>query len=268
MRDYQSIRVEFGPESPVARLWLARPELRNAFDPLMIAELRACFEDLALQPALDLRAVVLRGSGGFFCSGGDLNWMRSMSAYSEAENLADAEALAAMLAAVSACPVPLIAAVEGGAYGGGLGLLCCCDFVLCGGPVSFAFSEVRLGIAPATIAPYVLQRLVPSAQGLLLSGEAFGAETALHSGLASQLCAAEELESAIEARLKEVLKAGPQAIRETKALLRSLRGGTVQPEIQQMTAALIARLRASAEGQEGLSAFLEKRSPAWKVSSN
>ncbi len=265
MPEYQFLRLELDASIGVANLVLNRPEVRNAFNVNMIAELEQCFQFLAEMPAESLRLVKISGSGSFFCAGGDLNWMRSMAGFSEAENYLDALALARMLASVEACPTPLLAVVSGGAFGGGLGLLCCCDHVIADKDALYSFSEVRLGIAPATILPYVLRRLgMPACQRLLLSGERFGADIAVQSGLVQELASAEDLEACAEQRCRQLLLAGPCAVRETKALLRQLTGPAADEETMELTAGLIARLRASAEGQEGLSAFLEKRRPSWQ----
>jgi methylglutaconyl-CoA hydratase len=262
MPEFEHLELEW-PGKAVCRVWLSRPELKNALNPALITALRDCFTWLAGKPAAELRLVEIRGRGGFFCSGADLNYMKSIAAMGEEENLADAQVLASMLAALDACPAPLVGIVEGGAFGGALGLLACCDYVLASAVCTFAFSEVRLGIAPATIAPYVALRCgYPAAAQLMLSGERFDADTGQHFGLVDHVTPAEELEAAASALAGRLLVAGPEAARATKRLLRQLRGA-VTPEQRLETAALIARLRGSAEGQEGLAAFLEKRRPAW-----
>ncbi|MCC7478173.1 enoyl-CoA hydratase/isomerase family protein [bacterium] len=264
MPDYQYLSLLHEPSTGLATLSLQRPELKNAFNAGMVKELQQCFAFLAGMAPEELRLVLIQGAGGYFCSGGDLNWMREQKDAGAEQNLADAQALAQMLQQVDSCPVPLLALVQGGAFGGGLGLLCCCDHVLAEDGALYSFSEVRLGIAPATILPYVLRRLGFSAcTRLLLSGERFGNDLALRCGLVQESAAPADLEDSLRLRISSLLAAGPRAARETKALLRRLAGGAADEAALNETAALIARLRVSPEGQEGLSAFLEKRRPAW-----
>jgi len=263
MSAYETLEVL--QNGAVTRIWLNRPEIRNAFNPTVIAELTAVFSAVGQSGA---RAVVLGGRGKVFCAGADLNWMREMAAYSAAQNEADALALAEMLEAIDACPLPVIARVQRAAFGGANGLLACCDSVIVSEDTVFAFSEVRLGISPATIAPYVIAKIgAAGARDLFLSGEVFSAEQALRMGLVHQIVTPEDLDSAVEAKLGELLKAGPQAARETKQLIRSI-SGAVSSERRVQTSQLIARLRVFPEGQEGLGAFLEKRNPSWSATAD
>jgi methylglutaconyl-CoA hydratase len=258
MPNYKTLEITAAGD--ITGIWLNRPEVRNAFNADVIAELTSAFRIISRR---NCRIVLLGGRGKVFCAGADLNWMRAMAAYSEEQNLADALALADMLEAVDSCPWPVVARVQRAAFGGALGLLACCDSVICGDDALFAFSEVRLGISPATISPYVVAKIGASgARDLFLSGEKFNADRALRIGLVHQVAPADRLDKAVDSKLGELLRAGPQAAMETKKLVRSLTA-TVDSELRHTTAALIARLRVSAEGQEGLGAFLEKTKPGW-----
>lgn len=242
---------------------LAEPaDVRNAFNAGVIAELTECFAQLGA--GAGIRAVMLGGRGSVFCAGADLEWMHGAAKMSEEENYADALRLAGMLAAVDACPVPVVCRVQRAAMGGALGLMACCDTVICTSDCRFAFGEVRLGISPATIAPYIVNRIgAGDARDLFLSGERFTPERAFAIGLVHAVVEPDELDDVVEAKLSELLMAGPEAARASKALLRSM-ARNVTPELHEQTARLIAQLRVSAEGQEGLEAFLQKRPPAWQ----
>jgi methylglutaconyl-CoA hydratase len=246
----------------VARVWLDRPERRNAFDAELIAALHETFASFAGDP--DLRAVVLAGRGAAFCAGGDLDWMRASGELTHERNVADAERAAAMFAAVDSCPVPVIARVHAHALGGGTGLACCCDIVLAREDARFGFTEVRLGLIPATIAPFALARIGRShARALFLTGEVFDAEHARAIGIAHEVHADDRaLDTAVERALAGVLRGGPAAIRAAKALIAGLRDG--DPAAQSARAAeALAERRASQEGREGIAAFLERRDPDW-----
>lgn len=241
----------------VARITLNRPEVHNAFDEVLISELTAVFGELAGDA--QVRAIVLAGAGSSFCAGADLNWMRRMADYSHDENVADARNLQQMLAAIYESPKVTIAHVHGAAMGGGAGLVAACDIAIASDQAKFAFSEVRLGIAPAVIAPYVLQKIGPgAARSLFVTGDRFDAFRALGIGLIQEVTAAENLDSAIEVITESVRKSGPEAIARTKALLRSIAGNTPS-EAAEETIECIADLRISPEGQEGIRAFLDKR---------
>ena len=246
----------------VARVWLDRPERRNAFDADLIAAVRETFAALAVDATL--RAVVLAGRGAAFCAGGDLEWMRASGELPHEQNVADAERLAAMFAAVDSCPVPVIARVHGAALGGGTGLACCCDIVLAREDARFGFTEVRLGLIPATIAPFALARIGRSqARAQFLTGELFGAEHARAIGLVHEVHADDTaLDVAVERVLAAVLRGGPAAVRAAKALIAELRDGDPEPQATRAAEA-IAERRASAEGREGIAAFLERREPRW-----
>lgn len=253
--------IDLEQDGSVLYVWLDRPQVRNALNPQLITELTQCFSG----PAKDtsVRVVVLGGRGTVFCAGADLAWMRDAGGMDQSANYTDAQRLTALLAALNGCPCPVVCRVQKAALGGALGLLACCDSVICSRDTVFAFSEVRLGISPATIAPYVLARIGPShARDLFLSGERFTAEHAFTMGLVHAIVQPEELDDVVEAKVEELLQAGPAAARATKALLHEL-GQSITPEMAQLTERLITDLRVSAEGQEGLAAFLEKRPAAW-----
>jgi methylglutaconyl-CoA hydratase len=249
----------------MARVTLDRPEVRNAFNAQLIAELTATFHELADEPPEALRAVVLAGEGESFCAGADVAWMRASLELSVAQNEADAARLAEMLEAIDACPAPVIARVQGAALGGGMGLCAVADIVLATADATFGFTETRLGILPAVISPFVLARIGEgAARALFPSGERFSAGRARDIGLVHEVLP--DL-AALDARVAEILvslhAAGPSAARAAKAIIRDQRGLDAG-ERRRLTVQAIARQRASAEGQEGLTAFLEKRPPAWR----
>ncbi len=247
----------------IARLTLARPEVHNAFDDALIAELTTHLEQLANE--LDVRALVLTGDGASFSAGADLNWMRRMAALDEAQNRDDARGLARLMRVLREFPAPTVARVNGSAFGGGVGLVACCDIAIAVDSAKFGLTEVKLGLVPAAISPHVLDAIGPRhASRYFLTGELFGAATALRIGLVHDVTSSGQLDDAVAAVLKPLRQAGPAATREAKALLRRLAvSGTGVDGIDEANAALIARLRVSPEGQEGLSAFLDKRKPAW-----
>ena len=246
----------------VARVWLDRPERRNAFNAELIAAISETFAALAADETL--RAVVVAGRGEAFCAGGDLAWMRASGELPYERNLADAELAAAMFSAVESCPVPVIARVHGAALGGGTGLACCCDVVLARADARFGFTEVRLGLVPATIAPFALARIGRSqARALFLTGEVFGADHAQAIGLVHEVHADDaSLDTAVERALAAIMRGGPEAVRAAKALLVDLRDGDPAPQSRRAAEAIAAR-RASDEGREGIAAFLERREPRW-----
>jgi methylglutaconyl-CoA hydratase len=237
-------------DGSVLRVTLARPDQRNAFDAALIAELAEAFVDVGRS-----RAVVLAGEGPSFCAGADVDWMRASAGLSYEENVADANALRRMLESIDGCPAPVIARVQGHALGGGAGLVAAADIAIASRDAVFAFSEVKLGIVPAVISPFALAKIGASAaRRYFLTGERFDAETALRIGLVHEV--ADDLDAAVERVVAELLSAGPHAARWAKRLVRERPDG---PE----TARWIAERRTSAEGQEGLAAFLEKRPPSW-----
>jgi methylglutaconyl-CoA hydratase len=258
----EGLRVE--REGVVARVTLTRPEVRNAFNAALIGELRAAFETLGDEPADALRAVVLAGVGKTFCAGADVDWMRVSIGLSVADNERDATAMAEMFATIDTCPVPVIARVQGAALGGGMGLCAVADVVLATADAAFGFTETRLGIVPAVISPFVIAKIGTSAaRALFPTGERFDAERARRIGLVHEVLPDE---TALDARLEAVLNglrsAGPTAVRTAKALIRE-QAGLTAGEARLLTVRAIARQRTSDEGQEGLSAFIEKRPPTW-----
>ncbi len=246
----------------VAWVTLNRPEVRNAFDDALIASLRKSFAEI--EEDRSVRVVVLAGSGTAFCAGADLNWMKRMAAYGREENLADARALADMLAALDRLPQPTIARVHGAAFAGGTGLVASCDMAIGTPEAKFCFSEAKLGLSPATISPYVLRAIGErAARRYFLSAEVFGAEEALRIGLLTVLVPAGELDATIEGLLQHLLAGGPQAHAAIKELIRAVAGRPVDAALAADTARRIAELRVSPEGREGIASFLEKRKASW-----
>jgi methylglutaconyl-CoA hydratase len=257
------LRVE--REGGVARVTLNRPEVRNAFNAELIATLAWTFEAFAEEPPDGLRAVVLTGAGEVFCAGADIEWQRASIGLSMEENEADAGRLQEMLVAIDECPVPVIAAVQGAALGGGTALCCVADITVATAEATFGFTEVRLGLMPAVISPFVLPRIgVGAARALFLTGERFGTERALAIGLVSEVVPDRpSLAARVEALVGEVLSAGPEAVRNAKAVIAD-QWGLSRSEALMLTVKRAARQRVSAEGQEGLGAFLDKRRPSWR----
>jgi methylglutaconyl-CoA hydratase len=243
------LRVE--RDGAVLRVTLARPERRNAFDAALIADLTDAFADVG-----DARAVLLAGDGPSFCAGADVEWQRSSMDLSLEENVEDAMRLYRMLEAIDSCPAAVVCRVHGYALGGGSGLVGCTDIAIAAPDAVFGFSEVRLGIIPAVISPFVLQRIGSAARCYFLTGERFDAETALRIGLVNEL--ADDPETAADAIVAAVLAGGPEAVGEAKRLVRERPTGIE-------TARIAAARRTSPEGQEGLRAFLDKRDPSWRV---
>jgi len=246
----------------VALLALARPDVHNAFDERLVAELTAALE--ALDRDDTVRAVILMGQGRSFCAGADLNWMKRMAGYGRAENLADAQALAAMLRTLNHLSKPTIARVHGAAFGGGVGLVACCDIAVAAQEATFALSEAKLGLVPATISPYVIEAIgARHARRFFLTAERFAAAEAFRIGLVHDLVPESELDTRINELLGALLLAGPCAQAEAKALVRAVAGRRIDDELIAGTAECIAVVRASKEAREGVAAFLGKRAPAW-----
>jgi methylglutaconyl-CoA hydratase len=246
----------------VVWLTLDRPEVHNAFDDRLIAELTEELERLGADDGV--RVVVLTGAGRSFSAGADLNWMRRTASYGEAENLADARALAKLMQTLHELPKPTIARVHGAALGGGTGLVACCDIVVASAQATFGTTEVRLGLIPAVIGPYVLAAIGPrQARRLMLTGERISAAEAVRLGLVHEVLPSEQLDAAIERIAGELLKSGPAALAAAKRLIRDLGGRPIDLPLIDDTAKRIASLRATSEAREGVGAFLEKRSPAW-----
>lgn len=245
----------------VATVTLTRPAVHNAFDDALIARLREAFTTLGEDPGV--RVIVLAAEGRSFSAGADLTWMKRMAGYTREQNLADARGLAGMLEAIDRCPKPTLALVQGAAYGGGVGLVAACDIAIGTADATFALSEVKLGIIPAVISPYVLAAIGPRAcRRYMLTGERFDAEEAHRLGLLHEVVGREELVGAGEQMIAGLLAAGPGAQRAVKDLIRSV-AFQAPHAVMDETAGRIAEIRASAEGQDGLGAFLEKRKPSW-----
>jgi enoyl-CoA hydratase/carnithine racemase len=242
------LRIE--RDGDVLRVTISRPERRNAFDASLIAELTQAFSDVG-----DARAVLLAGEGESFCAGADVEWQRASVDLSFDENVEDAMRLYRMCETIDRCPAPVVARVQGYALGGGSGLVACADMAIAGRDAVFGFSEVKLGIIPAVISPFVLPKIGAHARRYFLTGERFDAETALRIGLVHEL--ADDLDGAVDRVIGEVRTAGPQAVREAKRLIREHPPG-------EETAQIAAQLRSGDEGQEGLRAFLERRTPSWR----
>jgi methylglutaconyl-CoA hydratase len=247
-----------------ARVVLTRPEVRNAFNAALIEELRTTFEELAAEPPQQLRSVVLAGEGRSFCAGADVEWMRAAIGLPVDRNERDAAAMQAMFTAIDACPVPVIARVHGAALGGGMGLCAVSDVVVATADAIFGFTETRLGIIPAVISTFVLPKIGEShARALFATGQRFDATRALRIGLVHEVLADEAaLDERIAALVADLDAAGPEAARAAKALVRDLRDRPAE-DARAETVRRIARQRTSAEGQEGLTAFVEKRRPRW-----
>jgi methylglutaconyl-CoA hydratase len=248
-------------QNGVATLTLNRPEVHNAFDETLIADLTTAFMNAAGDGAV--RAVVLRANGKSFSAGADLNWMKRMAAFSEAENLADARRLATLLKTIDTCPKPVIARVHGNAFAGAIGLIACCDLAVAVTDVEFAVTEVRLGLIPAVISPYLIRAMgVRQARRWFLTAERFSAEQALAMNLVHEVVAVDQLDACVDHWIDAVRRAGPNALKAAKDLVAAV---DVAPSaaIIEYTAKRIAAIRASAEGKDGVAAFLEKRKPGW-----
>lgn len=250
------------PSAHVAEVWLNRPEVRNAFNDAVIAELTQAFKALAADA--ELRVVLLAGHGKAFCAGADLNWMRAMAGYSWSENHADAQKLADMLWTIDQCPVPIVARVHGDCYAGGMGLACVSDVLIASDNVTFCLSEARLGLLPATISPYVIRAMgAQAARRYMVSAERFSASQAHAIGLVHVLCSADALDASVAAMVQTLTDNAPQALRSCKKLVRDVAGRSVDADLREDTARRIADIRASDEGREGIAAFLAKRAPNW-----
>ncbi len=257
---YQTIEVVI--RNAIAIVTLDRPEVHNAFNETLIAELTAALCALGADAAV--RAVVLIGAGPSFCAGADLNWMKRMAGFSRAQNLSDARALAAMLAALYELPKPTIARVQGAAFGGGVGLVACCDIAIGAQDATFALSEAKLGLIPATISPYVIEAIGSrAARRYFLTAERFTAAEAYRLGLLHDLAQLSELDARINELLGFLVTAGPRAQAECKALIRAIAHRPIDGAVIADSAKRIANVRASAEAREGVAAFLEKRRAAW-----
>jgi methylglutaconyl-CoA hydratase len=256
--EYQHLKVHAGP---ITKVTLSRPELRNAMNAETLRSLTLVFREIAKDSAV--RAVIVTGGGKDFCAGADINWMKESGKLSPEEGKKDATHLADMLKAVDECPVPVIVAAQGNVFGGGLGLVAACDIAVLADDAKMSFSETRLGIMPAVISCWVLPKIgAVNARRWYLTGEVFGAKEAVHMGLAHEYVPAPELYIKADAIAANILKCGPNAVRAAKALLPRLAPLGLNQRVGLAVDTLV-RLRSSAEGQEGLAAFLEKRAPEW-----
>jgi methylglutaconyl-CoA hydratase len=254
--------IEVTVRNRIGIVALNRPDVHNAFNEVLIDEIIEALT--ALGAAADVRVVVLSGNGRSFCAGADLNWMRRMAGYSRAQNLADAKGLAKMLATLHALPKPTIARIHGAAFGGGVGLAACCDIAIAAVEATFALSEAKLGLLPATISPYVINAIGPrNASRYFLTAERFDAAEAYRIGLVHDIVPAAQLDDRINELLTPLLLAGPAAQRECKALIAAVANRPIDAKVVADTVRRIADVRASPEGKEGVAAFLGKRPPDW-----
>lgn len=254
--------VDVIEEGGVAKVRMNRPDVRNAFNPEMIEEITRLFA--AFEKRKDLRVITLSGVGKAFSAGADLSWMKAMVHYSYEQNREDSLRLYAMFDAISACSIPVLGLVHGAAFGGALGLLACCDYVLAETGTQFCFSEAKLGIAPAVISSFVLRKTAAGfARPLMISGRVFDPDEALRMGLVHKIIQPGSGDENLEVAAATWMEAGPQASREIKKLLNDLESLDAAAT-RERTSKLIAELRVSSEGQEGLKSFLEKRAPSWR----
>jgi len=260
---YQNILTEI--DAGVGIITLNRPERHNAFDDALIGELSAAIDFMAVEPAV--RVLVISSVGKSFCAGADLNWMKRAAGYSSEENLRDSRALAEMLRRLAQCPKPTIARIQGPAYGGGVGLVACCDVAIATFDAAFALTEVKLGIIPAVISPHVIAAIGERyARRYMLTAERFSAAEAYRIGLLHEIVADDTaLDEAVGEIVDTLLNNGPRALAECKELVAAVAWKPLSPDVIEDTAQRITRLRASAEGREGMTAFLEKRKPSWIV---
>jgi methylglutaconyl-CoA hydratase len=256
-----SPRVAVSLDGPVAHLVLDRPEVRNAFDGAMVRELTDAVGAASARD--EVRVLVLAGRGSVFCAGADLEWMKKAGSFSREENLEDARALFELFHAIERSPKAVVASVQGAALGGGAGLVAAADIVVAEEGARFGFTEVRLGLVPAVIAPFVVRKIGSSAaRELFLTGERFTAAKAAAISLVHRVVTLDELDSAVDGRVRELLRAAPGAVAAAKTLVRSVSGPPVE-SLRELVCRLIAERRASEEGREGVLAFLEKRDPKW-----
>jgi methylglutaconyl-CoA hydratase len=255
--------IKLTEEKFIVTVTLSRVEVRNAFNPEMIAEIKDVFTTLSKRA--DVRAIVLKGEGKVFCAGGDLSWMQDMVKYSFEQNKEDAHKLFEMFEAIDNCHTPIIGVIHGAAFGGALGLVACCDYVIAEEKTQFCFSEVKLGIAPAVISAFVLKKTTLGHIGhLMLTGQVFDSAMAKFAGLVHEIADEESLPDRVEVALGWMREVGPEAARATKSLIHQVRNLS-WAEVKDETSETISERRVSAEGQEGLKSFLEKRKPSWRL---
>lgn len=262
MTDFTTLQLDIAANG-VATLWLNRPEKNNAFNAGMIRELILALD--AVKAATDVRFLILRGRGRHFSAGADLAWMQESAQLDYNANLDDSRELAELMYNLYQLKVPTLAVVQGAAFGGALGLIGCCDMAIGAVDAQFSLSEVRIGLLPAVISPFVVQAIGErAARRYALTAERFSGERARELGLLAECYPAEELDQAVEAWTANLLQNSPQAMSATKDLLREVGSGVLSPNLRRYTESAIARIRVSPEGQEGLRAFLEKRKPSWQ----
>jgi len=262
-KQYETIEVK--REGVLTRIIMNRPEVHNAFNEFLLADLTEAFKGVAQDAKSDdpPRAVVFTGNGKSFSAGADLNWMGKMKDFTFEENMTDSLVVADLMALIYTCPIPTIARVNGSAIGGGVGLLSACDIVVASDRAVFSLSEVKLGLVPACIAPYVIGRIGQrAAREFFLTGERFPAEKALDIGLVNRAVPHDQLDEAVADLIKRLVSSGPNALKMAKELIRKVPGMSMD-EYKEYTARMIAELRISDEGQEGIQAFFEKRKPIW-----
>jgi methylglutaconyl-CoA hydratase len=258
--DYQTLTVTITDR--IGQVTLDRPDLRNAFNEQSIAELALAFDELGRNELV--RAIVLAANGPAFCAGADLNWMKKMAGYSDSENRADAMRLADMLRTIYTCPKPVVAKVQGDCYAGGMGLVAACDVVVAVDTANFCLSEVKLGLIPATISPYVIKAMgEQAARRYFLTAERFDAKEAHRIGFVHEIVPAADLDTKVAGIVQALANNSPNAVREAKTLVREIAGAPVTEALLEDTASRIAGIRASLEGREGVASFLEKRRPSW-----
>ncbi|SFB91835.1 methylglutaconyl-CoA hydratase [Polaromonas sp. OV174] len=249
-------------QGAVLTLTLSRPDVRNAFNDEVIAEITAAFQDAASRA--DVRAVVLAAEGPAFCAGADLNWMRRMADYSRAENLADAAQLAEMLRVMYECPKPTIARIQGDVYAGGMGLVAACDMAVSVDTANYCLSEVKLGLIPATISPYVIRAMgARAAHRYFLTAERFDAKEAQRIGFVHEVVSADQLDAKVAELTNALVNASPNAVRSCKMLVQEVAGRDIDVTLIGRTVEGIADIRTSSEGREGVQSFLQKRKPSW-----
>jgi len=248
----------------VATVTLNRPDVRNAFNDEVILEVTAAFKDLGARA--DVRCIVLAANGTAFCAGADLNWMRSMADYTREQNLEDAGRLATMMRTVYECPKPTIARIQGDVYAGGTGLVAVCDIAVSVDSAHYCLSEVKLGLLPSTISPYVIRAMgARAAHRYFLTAERFSAAEALRIGFVHEVVTSDALDAKVAELAQTLVKAGPAAVKACKKLVQDVAGHDITPELVAMTVASIAGVRVSPEGREGLESFLNKRKPNWSI---
>ena len=260
MTDFTKLKLTI--DGPIARIWLDQPDTRNAFDDIVIAELTQAFVEAGVAP--QVKAIVLGANGPAFCAGANLNWMRRMADYTRDENIADAGKLADMLRTIAECSKPTIARVQGDVYAGGMGLVAACDMAVSVDTAWYCLSEVKIGLVPATISPYVIRAMgARASQRYFLTAERFSASEAHRIGLVHEVIEADALDAKLDELLKALTSASPAAVRACKTLLADVAGRDIDDALIAKTVEGIADIRASDEGREGVQAFLQKRKPSW-----